>query len=380
VFLFIPCEKQEKTVISISMSTTQNGRELRLYQNITLEKTPEGDAVLTGEIAEETLAFFKVDALKHFQAELELPGFRKGHVPEKIVLERVGEIALLEEAAEMILQKSMPEIIKEQKLDIIDRPEVVITKLAVGSPVTFKITAPVFPQFQLPDYKKIATKEGSAKEKIEVTEQEVDEAIKQIKRMKMDHDIHGDHDHSDPNHVHKEIKDEDLPELTDDLVKEYGKFENVLDFKNKVKESIVKEKEMRAKEKKRLTIIKAIIKEISIPLPKVLIESELDRMLGRMQDDIERMGLKVNDYLKRIGKTENDLRKEWEEDAKERVKMDLTIDAIAREEKIVAPDEEVEAEVKHLMEHYQDADPMRATSYFRHIIRNEKVFQFLETQ
>jgi FKBP-type peptidyl-prolyl cis-trans isomerase (trigger factor) len=60
--------------------------------------------------------------------------------------------------------------------------------------------------------------------------------------------------------------------------------------------------------------------------------------------------------------------------------MDLTIDAIAREEKIVAPDEEVEAEVKHLMEHYQDADPMRATSYFRHIIRNEKVFQFLETQ
>ena len=150
------------------------------------------------------------------------------------------------------------------------------------------------------------------------------------------------------------------------------------DFKIKLKENILKEKELKAKEKNRLSIIKAVIEKTEMALPRVIVESELDRMLGQMKDDIERMGLKMPDYLKRINKTENDLRKDWEKDAIERAKMELIIDSIAREEKIIAPEEEVEKEVKHLSEHYSETDPIRAQSYFRHVIKNEKVFEFLE--
>lgn len=354
-------------------------REVKLYDNIKLEKNEKSEAIIDGEITMEALAFYRADALNHFKNEMELPGFRKGHVPEKMVLEKVGELALLEEAGELALQKALPEIIKEQKLDIISRPNVSITKLALGSPISFKISVAVFPTFSLPDYKKIAKEINSIKQNVEVTDKDVDEAILQIRRMKADHDKHGDHDHSDPNHTHEPIKDEDLPELTDETVKEFGKFESILDFKVKLRESITKEKELKNKEKTRLSIIEKLVESCDIPLPQVLVESELDRMLDRMADDIERMGMKFEDYLRRTKKEVTDLRKEWEGDAKKRAKSDLIIDAIGREEKITASDEEVEQEVKHLMEHYADAEPIRAASYFRHVIRNEKVFQFLET-
>jgi FKBP-type peptidyl-prolyl cis-trans isomerase (trigger factor) len=241
--------------------------------------------------------------------------------------------------------------------------------LALGSPLSFSITASLFPTFELPDYKKLAKAEGTKKEKIEVTDTEVEEGIMTIRRMREQQGKEGE-----------KIEDKDLPELTDDMVKDFGKFENIADFKNKMRESIQKEKELRVKEKHRLAIVKAIIEKTELTLPRIIIDSELSRMLAQMQDDVERMGINMADYLARIKKTEADLRKEWENDAIERAKMELILDKIAKEEKIEAPQEEVETEVKHLLEHYQDADPIRAASYFSHVIKNEKVFQFLESQ
>lgn len=361
------------------MATTKS-REVRLYNKIKLDRGENSEVTIEGEVTAESLAFFREDAIKHFKDELELPGFRKGHVPEKMVIEKIGELSILEEAGEMALQKALPEIIKENELDIISRPEVAITKLALGSPISFRIKVAVFPTFKLPDYKSIAKEVTSKKEKVEVTDKEVDEAVLQIRRMRAEHDHEEGHDHSDPNHKHEPIKDEDLPPLTDESVKTFGKFETVLDFKMKLRESVTNEKELRNKERSRLLIIDKILEKTEIAIPRILIDSELDRMLDRMADDIERMGLKFEDYLKRTNKDIKDLRKDWEEDAKKRARMDLIIDAIGREEKITAPEEEVETEVKHLMEHYADADPIRATSYFRHVIRNEKVFQFLESE
>jgi FKBP-type peptidyl-prolyl cis-trans isomerase (trigger factor) len=315
------------------------------------------------------LAHYREHALEHFKAELELPGFRKGHVPEKTIIERIGELAILEEAGEEALNAAYPAILHETKEDIIGTPKVQITKLAIGSPLSFEIIASTFPRFELPDYKKLAKAESTKKETTEVTEKEVEEGIMTLRRMREQRGKEGE-----------KVADENLPPLTDELVKDFGKFENVADFKEKMRDSIVKEKELRAKEKHRLAIVKAIIEKTELTLPTVIVEAELSRMVGQMQDDVERMGVKMADYLTRIKKTEADLRKDWEKDAIERAKMELILDKIAKEEKIEAPQEEVETEVRHLLEHYQDADPIRAASYFSHVIKNEKVFQFLESQ
>lgn len=340
----------------------------KLFENIKTEKLPLSEISITGAITKEALSLFYKDALEHFKKEVELPGFRKGHVPEKTIIERIGELSILERAGELALQESYPEILLESKVEPLGNPKISITKLALGSPMEFKIVIATFPEFNLPDYKSIAKKSAVRDEKIEITDKEVEDAILTIRRMQA------------TKSATEKMEDKDLPELNDEMVKKLGKFENIADFKIKLTENIRKEKKLKAKEKNRLSIINAVIEKTEVDLPRVIIESELDRMLGQMREDIERMGLKMPNYLKRINKSEADLRKEWEKDAIGRAKMELILDAIAREEKIIAPDDEVEKEVKHLVEHYADTDPIRAASYFRHVIRNEKVFEFLESQ
>lgn len=103
-------------------------------------------------------------------------------------------------------------------------------------------------------------------------------------------------------------------------------------------------------------------------------------MLARFHDDVTRSGLKFEDYLKNIKKTEEDLRKEWRPDAEKRGKLQIVLDEIARAEKIEAPKDAVEEEVKHILEHHKDADPSRARAYISAMLQNEKVFEFLELQ
>jgi FKBP-type peptidyl-prolyl cis-trans isomerase (trigger factor) len=139
-----------------------------------------------------------------------------------------------------------------------------------------------------------------------------------------------------------------------------------------------KEEPLKTKEKKRIAIIDAIIGATEVVVPKVMIESELLKMMGQFKDDVSRAGAKWEDYLKHIKKTETEIKEEWKESAVKRAKAELIVAKIAMEEKIEPTEQELEHETKHLLEHYKDADPFRARVYVYTMMRNEKVLQFLE--
>ncbi|MEI6424130.1 MAG: SPASM domain-containing protein, partial [Lentisphaerota bacterium] len=94
-------------------------------------------------------------------------------------------------------------------------------------------------------------------------------------------------------------------------VKALGPFKDVEDFKTKLKDNMKLEKENQFKEKTRLKIVEKIIDDTNADLPEILIESELSKILYRMESDITQMGLKFEDYLKHINKTIEDLKKEF---------------------------------------------------------------------
>lgn len=125
-----------------------------MHRNIVVKKVGDTELEITGEIEAEHFESFRAKAIKHLQADLELPGFRKGHVPDNMVEEKFSS-KILEEMAELALNEAYPKIIDEQKLDAIDRPKIGITKLAKGNPLAFKIHQTVVPEIVLPDYKKI---------------------------------------------------------------------------------------------------------------------------------------------------------------------------------------------------------------------------------
>jgi FKBP-type peptidyl-prolyl cis-trans isomerase (trigger factor) len=348
----------------------------KIYEIKDSKKLPDCEVEITVEIQEADIKPYKDKALKRMKEVAEMPGFRKGFVPEKMLLEKIGELGLLEEALELAINDCAMEIIAEKAPNFVGRPDVSISKIAIGSPLEFKVRVATMPEVKLGDYKKIAVKEnGKTPEKITVEEKQIDETVEEIRAMW----ARQNHTHKE-GEKHSEEEKLDLPEVNEEFVKKLGDFKTIADFRDKIKEGIMKEKEQKAQDKKKLTIIEEIIKESKIEMPKALVLSELNKMQAQFEDDITRMGMKPEDYLKHIKKTWEELRKEWADDAEKRAKLQVIVHNIAITEKIEAKKEEVETEVKHLMEQYKDASIDRVRIYVESNLINKMVFDFLEAQ
>ncbi len=226
----------------------------------------------------------------------------------------------------------------------------------------------------MPDYNAIAKKIAShKKEPEEVTDKEVEDTILDIRKSRAPkiHVAEG---------KKAEEQKEELPEFNNDFVRSLGPFKDIEDFKTKLKENIKREKENQQKEKTRLQIVEKILDKTETDLPEILVESELQKILYRMESDITAMGLKFEDYLSHIKKTKEDLTKDFRPDAEKKALLALVLNKIAETEKIAADPAQVAEEVAHILEHYKDADPERAQMHAENVLTNEKVFQFLENQ
>ncbi|KKP64307.1 MAG: Trigger factor [Candidatus Nomurabacteria bacterium GW2011_GWF2_35_12] len=351
---------------------------------INIKKLPKSELEIEGEVEIDAFEAYFSKALKKIGEKLELPGFRKGKVPENVLLSNIPEAQILGEMAEMALSEYYPKILEKEKIDAIGHPQISITKLARKNPLGFKIKTAIMPEMQIPDYKQIAKKvlsEMKDEEKnVNVTEKEVEDTIMDIRKSR-----------APKIHIKEGVelteKDsqpatltEELPEFNDTFVQALGPFKDIKDFKEKLKENIKLEKENQAKEKTRLKIIEKIIDDLKVDIPEILIGVELDKILYRMESDISQMGLKFGDYLKHLNKTVEDLRKEFRVDAEKKAKFALILNKIAELEKIVADPEQVALEIAKILEHYKDADPERAKFHVENVLTNEKVFQFLENQ
>ena len=376
------------------------------YKILGSKSLPDSEMEIECEIEAESVVCHRTKAISKIQKDLSLPGFRPGHVPEAMLVKQVGDFAIYNEMAEMAINESFPEIIGEAKANFITMPQIQITKIADKNPIQFKISGPVMPEIKLADYKIIAKKENSKpSEATEPTEKELEETIEEIRKnfalknkkiKNNDGAVKNDeiNKNSEPKTTESSKKKDteektdlpaqsestDWPEVNEEWVKKLGNFKDVEDFKNKIREGIQKEKEFKAKDKKRMAIIEKIIADSKVSIPKILVESELRKMQAQFEDDITRAGLKVDDYLKHLKKTIDDLKKEWIADAEKRAKVQLIITKIALEEKIEADPEQIKKEVENLLKTYKDATEERTRAYVEMMLINEKVFEWLENQ
>ena len=316
-----------------------------------VEKLPNAEALITGEITLPFLVSLRAEALIALGKDAKLPGFRPGKIPEDVLAKNLGEMRILEETAEIALAREFNNIVSEAKLSSIGRPEISITKLASGVTLEFKIKIYLEPEFDLPNYKKIA-KEIEMSD-LQVSDKEVADVVKEIEEKKIKADLK---------------KGETL--------------------ESKIKENLLKEKEHKAVEKRRLKILEELVKETKIELPKILVDAELEKMLVQFRGDIEQAlrqssgqaGNVWGDYLKQAGKTEDEIKIDWRDKAEERVKTELIIFKIAEVEKVEPSKEDVEHEAEHLLQHYPDADAVRVRLYVYNALRNQKVIEFLSEQ
>ena len=183
----------------------------------------------------------------------------------------------------------------------------------------------------------------------------------------------------------KLVQERRVPELTDEFAKNLGNFASADALRQNVREGLAAEKKEKETQRIRATIIEDIASRATMEIPEVLVAGELEKMFTEMKSSVEQMGMKWEDYLLHIKKTPQELETEWRGEAEKRVRVALCLRAIATAEHIEPTEEEIAARSTQTLQQYQTSDdaaknidPNELKEYTRGILKNEKVFEFLE--
>ena len=389
--------------------------------NVTTEKIENHKVVLTIEVPAEELDKGIKAACKSLANRVNIPGFRKGHAPRRVLEMHIGKEAIMDEAFDRVAQKAFDAALKQENLDPVDRPQVDIVTLEEGKDVVFKATITPMPEVTLGEYKGLKV----AKDAVVVTDEQIDEQVNNIlnHHAKMidaeegatvanddfitldfkgevdgvafpggegkDYPLQiGSHSFIDnfedqliglkageekdvnvtfPEEYHAKdlagkaavfhckvnsIKHKQLPELTDEFVKESTSYENIEDMKAKLRENTEKRMEREADTKRRNEILKQATDNIIVDIPEVMIENRVSNMINELAVNLENQGMNLDAYLKYTNMDMDKLREQYKESASIAVKTDLMLDAVAKAEDIKVENADINAEIALLAATY----------------------------
>jgi len=143
-----------------------------------VEKIERNRVVLQVEVETGELEKGIHQAYKKLVKKVNIPGFRKGKAPRKILENYVGKEYLLSEAADIILPNAYYDAVQENALEPIDQPEVEVVQLEDGQPFIFKATVDVKPEVKLGEYKGLEVK----KKAYEVKEEDVQKFLENLQQ------------------------------------------------------------------------------------------------------------------------------------------------------------------------------------------------------
>jgi trigger factor len=150
-----------------------------------------------------------------------------------------------------------------------------------------------------------------------------------------------------------EIKTKQLPALDDEFAKDVDDEVESLDaLKEKIKNRLVSDKEHQAEHHVRDAVVEAAAKNAEIEVPDAMVDTELDRMMNEFEQRLQMQGMNLELYFQFSGQNEDVLREQMKEEAANRVRVNLTLEAIAKAENIEATDEDVENELENMAKVY----------------------------
>ena len=181
------------------------------------------------------------------------------------------------------------------------------------------------------------------------------------------------------------IQAKELPEVTDEFIKDATGSENLEAYKAKTRERLEKQAERRANDATENSILEAISANAEVEIPQAMIEKEIDGLVKKFEYQLMYQGLKLQDYLEFLKIPVSEFRKNYEEQAKKNVLNQLVISQLIKDEKIEATEEEVDAQIaqqaaevnKSVEEYKKNMDP-RQFDYISSDIIITKLFNFLK--
>lgn len=148
-----------------------------------------------------------------------------------------------------------------------------------------------------------------------------------------------------------DIKRPDVPAIDDELAKTLG-YENEQELRETV-ETRLKDRLANDAKRDRLTNILGKLKErVSFDLPPALVDQAIHNQLHELDNMLRQMGANVDDYLESRQMSFDQLHEEMRPQAEERVKEELILESVARDQNLVVTDEDVLDNIRPMAEAY----------------------------
>ena len=382
------------------------------------EKLEKSQVALTIEVGAAEFEAAVEKAYQKMRRKINVPGFRPGKAPRKMIERMYGAEVFFEEAINIAFPEAYEAAVEQEKLQVVGYPAVEMVGEVTKDGFTFKATAPVYPEVTLGEYKGLKAE----KPEVKVTAADVDERLKTLadrntRLVSVDRaakigdtaviDFEGfldgkpfeggkgenhnlelgsgsfvpgfedqvigmkageekDLDITFPEDYHKdlagkkvvfhvkakEIKCKELPKLDDDFAKDVSEYDTLKELKDSIKREITEQREQSAKYAVENELMEKVAANIECDIPDALIDEQCARFLEEFKQRLQSQGIPYDQYCKMTNMDEAKFLEEGKEPATRQVRMDLAVNAIIKEEKLEATDEEVEKQYNDLAEKY----------------------------
>jgi trigger factor len=347
-------------------------------------------------------------AYRSIAQQVSIPGFRKGKVPPRLIDQRVGRGAVLEEAINDAIPQHYSAAVREHEVKVLGQPDVSVTELNDGENVAFTAEVDIRPEFELPEYKDLTV----AVDDVEIDQSDVDDqldrlrdrfaVLKGVERPVQDGDyvsldlaatvdgeevpggtatglsyevgsgqllegideaiiglesggsttfttalVGGDHAGRDADVAVtvRSVKEKELPELDDEFAQTASEFDTLDELREDVRTRLTQVKGVEQGMQARDRVLEALLAAVEVPLPETVVASEVDFRKHDINHQLEHAGLTMEGYLTAEGKTAEEFDTELADAARTAVKSQLVLDAVADAEEVGVGNEELTSEV-----------------------------------
>ena len=380
----------------------------------TIETLDDNKIKMSVEVDDETMSAAESEAFKQIAKQVQLPGFRRGKVPRRVIESHFGKGVARGQAIEEAVPEAFLKAAAEHELDFIGPPDYDITDGVEEGTLTFDAVVEVRPQINVGGYDGLRVEIPSPF----VTEDEISEQIDQVRGQfgeledvdraaepgdRVTIDIEGTHDgepvegltasdylyevgsgfvvaeldehldgssagdainfdaeHPDPDTEGdltfdiqvKSVQAMKLPDLDDEFVKDATEFETVEEFRNDISTRLGRSKVEAANTALSNGTAEALGQLVTDDIPDVLIDQEATQRVQNLAWQIQSQGMDFEQYLQFTGSTVEELREQMREPSEGSVKVDLALRAVATAEGLDPTEAEIDEEFEALAGQY----------------------------
>ena len=368
-------------------------------------------------------------AYKKIGQQVRLKGFRPGKVPPAMIDQYVGRGAVLDEAVNDALPRLYGEAIRENDIDILGHPEIEVTEFNDGDQLVFTAEVDVRPEITLPDYDGLPVTiddaevdEGRVEEQIQALRerfatlkgveraaQEGDyvsidlaasvggEPVEDASATNLSYEVgsdslvpgldaaivglsageskefetqlrSGDHggEAATTTVTVKSVKEKEVPALDDDFAQTASEFDTIDELRKDIAERLSRVSRLQQGVQARDRALEVLLERVDIPIPEHVLGDEVAYRKQSMDQQLQQMGTTREAYAQLEGKTIEEMDKEIEDGAKEAIRAQFVLDAIARKEELQVG----EAELTDTIVRRAQQSGMRADEFAQQVVNS----------